>query len=170
MIRLAEPADIPAIHALVERAFRGDSARAGWTHEADLLDGQRTDRAAIGDILNDSAQAILLMIDQGELEACVQVAVRDGNAYLGMLSVAPDRQGRGIGGRLLDAAEDRARRYGATVMEMTVIEQRQELVDYYIRRGYEPTGETRPFPSDNPRFGVPKVGNLRFVVLQKRLA
>src|SRR4051794_13241714 len=46
MFREAGPADLGAIVALVESAYRGESSRAGWTTEADLLDGQRTDRAA----------------------------------------------------------------------------------------------------------------------------
>ena len=39
--------DVEALHGLVTRAYRGDAARLGWTHEADLLDGQRTDVEAL---------------------------------------------------------------------------------------------------------------------------
>ena len=78
--------DIEALHALVEGAYRGESAKRGWTHEADLLGGQRTD-----------------------------------------------------------------------------------LIAYYERRGYSRTGEHRPFPHDDPRFGRPKSPELEFAVLRKSI-
>ena len=43
VFRDAGPEDVPRVVALVERAYRGEASRAGWTTEADLLDGQRTD-------------------------------------------------------------------------------------------------------------------------------
>jgi hypothetical protein len=52
---------------------------------------------------------------------------------------------------------------------MTVIAQRQELIAWYQRRGYSLTGEARPFPTEDPRFGLPKRDDLGFVVLEKRL-
>jgi hypothetical protein len=52
---------------------------------------------------------------------------------------------------------------------MTVLEQRPELLAWYGRRGYLPTGETEPFPYGNPRFGLPRTQDLRFLVLAKRL-
>ena len=51
---------------------------------------------------------------------------------------------------------------------MTVIARRRELIAWYERRGYALTGETRPFPMDDPRFGLPREP-LFFVVLRKRL-
>ena len=53
---------------------------------------------------------------------------------------------------------------------MTVIEQRSELLAWYARRGYRSTGEKEPFPYGNPRFGLPKREDLRFLVLEKELA
>jgi hypothetical protein len=68
------------------------------------------------------------------------------------------------------AAERTARDlFGATRMEMTVIVQRAELIAWYQRRGYRPTGETRPFPATDPRFGLPRRNDLAFVVLEKAL-
>ena len=171
-IRRATASDLPALHALVERAYRGDAARRGWTHEADLLDGQRTDVAALAAMLDDSAQAVLLLLDGDAIAGCVLASrVDDGTAYLGMLSVDPGRQAAGLGRRLIDAAEALAvSAFGARRMEMTVIRQRAELIAYYQRRGYAPTGETRPFPLDDPRFGLPKRRDLEFVVLAKTLS
>lgn len=171
IFRIAGPADVPALHALVEGAFRGESARQGWTHEADLLDGQRTDAAALAAIVADETQALLLAEEAGALQGCVLVADKpEGRAYLGMLTVRPDLQGAGLGGRLVQEAERLARDVlGARTMEMTVIRQRRELIDWYLRKGYADTGREEPFPLDDPRFGLPKTRELVFVVLAKTL-
>ena len=170
-IRPATIADIPALHRLVERAYRGDSARKGWTHEADLLGGQRTDVNALGDMFADPMQQILLAIRADGLVGCVQVSQKNADtAYLGLLSVDPDVQAGGLGKALIDAAEHAARtEFSASKMEMTVIRQRSELIAYYERRGYALTGEERPFPHDDERFGLPVTRDLSFVVLAKAL-
>ncbi|AYG94993.1 GNAT family N-acetyltransferase [Brevundimonas naejangsanensis] len=169
--RLAAPDDVPALRRLIESAYRGDSAKAGWSHEADLLGGQRTDEAELRDILADASRVILLAEVEGVLTGCVQVADQGGGrAYLGLLTVDPTRQAGGLGRRLIDAAEAEARRrFAATRMEMTVIRRRAELIAWYERRGYRLTGETRPFPLDDERFGLPQTRNLEFVVLEKAL-
>jgi ribosomal protein S18 acetylase RimI-like enzyme len=170
-MRPATPADIPALLTLVESAFRGDSAKRGWTHEADLLGGQRTDAETLRAMLADPKQTMLAVEDSGALIGCVCVADKgDGAAYLGMLTVRPDLQGRGLGRALVDGAEAFARDVlGARVMEMTVIKQRQDLIAWYLRHGYADTGREEPFPLDDPRFGLPKTRDLVFVVLAKRL-
>jgi ribosomal protein S18 acetylase RimI-like enzyme len=170
-IRPATLADVPDLNGLVARAYRGDAARAGWTHEADLLDGQRTDTDALAEMIRDPDKIILLAHDHGTLVGCVLVErTGDGSAYLGLLSVEPARQAAGLGRVLIQAAErEAAVRYGASRMEMTVIRQRLELIAYYERRGYTMTGETAPFPLDDPRFGIPRRRDLEFVVLTKTL-
>lgn len=169
LIRTATADDVASLHALVERAYRGEAAREGWTHEADLLDGQRTDRAALDDMLADPRQHILVASVDDVLVGCVLVADQGkGTCYLGMLSVEPSLQAGGLGKRLIEAAEQTARsQFGADCMEMTVIRQRGELIAYYERRGYRLTGEERPFPLDNPRFGIPRTRQLAFVVMAK---
>jgi ribosomal protein S18 acetylase RimI-like enzyme len=171
-IRFASEADLDALHALVHSAYRGDSARQGWTHEADLLDGQRTDRAALDESLADPDQRILVAERDGCLIGCVNIAaVAGGKSYLGMLSVDPAQQAGGIGRALIEAGERiAAELFGATAMEMTVIRQRRELIAWYERRGYALTGEERPFPLDDVRFGLPRRRDLTFVVLEKPLA
>ena len=169
--RPAAPDDVPALHRLIESAYRGDSAKAGWTHEADLLGGQRTDETELRDILADASRVLLLAEIDGVLTGCVQVAKQgEGLAYLGLLTVDPRRQAGGLGRWLIAAAEAEAiDRFGATRMEMTVIRQRVELIAWYERRGYRLTGETRPFPLDDERFGLPQTRELEFVVLEKAL-
>ena len=161
-VRPAEPPDVDAIVALVESAYRGDASRAGWTTEADLLDGQRTDADEVRDALPH-----LLVTD--DLTACCVLEPRGSSGYFGMFAVSPGLQGRGVGSRLLAAAEERARALGLKTVEMTVLSARSELIAYYERRGYRPTGETKPFPYGNERFGKPRTPNLEFVVLRKAL-
>lgn len=169
--RAARLEDVERLRAFVHAAYRGDSARRGWTHEADLLDGQRTDVEALTATVNDPASVILLAERDGALAGCVCIEDKgDGLAYLGMLSVDPERQGEGLGRRLIAEAEAEARRrFGAERMEMTVIVQRRELIDWYVRRGYAETAETRPFPSTDPRFGLPRRDDLAFTVLTRDL-
>ena len=171
MIRNAGHADVAALHTLIESAYRGESAKRGWTHEADLLGGQRTDVAALTEIIADPAQHILILQNGDNIQGCVQITSRShGIAYLGLLSVDPALQAAGIGKHLIAAAEDFARTtLGARNIEMTVIAQRAELIAYYERRGYALTGETREFPLDDPRMGIAKTRDLSFVVLDKTL-
>ena len=172
VFRAATADDVAALHRLIESAYRGETAKAGWTHEADLLGGQRTDPAELTAILTDPARVLLLALTDGAITGCVQVADQgDGLSYLGMLTVQPTLQSAGLGRRLLDAAEATARdRFAATRMEMTVIRQRPELIAWYQRRGYAPTGETRPFPLHDARFGQAFRQDLEFVVLEKTLS
>lgn len=172
--RPAVEADIPAAHALIESAYRGESAKAGWTHEADLLGGQRTDHAALADIINDAKQTLILAEDGEGLIGCVVVADKGARAgeriaYLGMLTVKPTLQAGGLGRRLIETAEAHARGFAAGVMEMTVISRRIELAEWYKRRGYADTARRKPFPLDDPRFGLPRTRDLEFIVLAKRL-
>ncbi len=161
--------NIGALHALVESAYRGESAKRGWTHEADLLDGQRTDAKALREIIEADKQVILLAKNGNSIAGCVQLSrVGDGLAYLGLLTVDPALQAAGLGRELLAASEQFVREHWqAKAIEMTVIRQRNDLIAYYERRGYVRTGELRPFPHGDPRFGRPKSAELEFAVLRK---
>lgn len=162
-ITTASPADAPALKDLLEAAYRGDSARQGWNHEADILDDERTSRAELDALLADPAVTVLTARDGSELIGCVAVTRKDASlAYLGMLCVLPTLQSGGLGRQLLDAAEDLARAEGIAAMEMTVIDSRDALIAWYERRGYAFTGETRPFP-------VLRDPPITFVVLEKPL-
>lgn len=156
---------------LVESAYRGESSRAGWTTEADLLAGQRTDRAEVEALLEEPGACLLLALDADQLVGCVLVKTQThGTAHIGMFAVSPALQGRGLGGGLLAEAERVAQKKGGAVRaRMTVIEQRSELIAWYRRRGYHATGETEAFPYGNARFGLPLRDDLRFSVLEKSL-
>ncbi|MDQ2754233.1 MAG: GNAT family N-acetyltransferase [Actinomycetota bacterium] len=169
--RVGEPSDADAVVALIESAYRGDPSRAGWTTEADLLAGQRTDVDAVLQVIEAPGAVMLLAFDGGgRITACCQVEDRGGSCYFGMFAVAPAAQGSGIGGGLLAEAERWAlERYGAKQMEMTVIRQRQDLIAWYRRRGYQLTGATAPFPYGDERYGIPLRDDLEFVVLVRPL-
>lgn len=164
-VRSAREDDVERVHALVESAYRGDSSRLGWTTEADLLEGQRTDADEVREVLPD----LLLAVEGEELLGCCVLSPRAGHGYFGMFAVRPGLQARGVGSVLLRAAEDRARALDLDRVEMTVLSGRSELLAYYARRGYVATGETRPFPYGDARFGLPRRDDLEFVVLAKPL-
>lgn len=170
-IRDAGTADIPALHGLIESAYRGEASRAGWTTEADLLDGQRTDPDDLADILADPKQGLLTAWRGDELVGCVLIADRgEGTGYFGMLSINPTLQGGGLGRRLVDAAHRvMAEHFGATRVRISVFPQRETLIAWYQRLGYRLTGDTLPFPYGNPRFGLPKRDDLYFVVMEREL-
>jgi ribosomal protein S18 acetylase RimI-like enzyme len=168
--RTASEADVDGIVALVESAYRGDASRAGWTTEADLLDGRRTGPEDVLAQLARPQSRMLLAERDGELLACAHVAVEDGAGYFGMFSVKPGLQGAGIGGQVLAEAERMARDdFGMARMRMTVIDLREELIAWYERRGYRRTGIKKPFPYGDERFGLPRRDDLRFEVLEKTL-
>ncbi|MBC7793269.1 MAG: GNAT family N-acetyltransferase [Clostridia bacterium] len=171
IIRRATVDDLLSVHRLVESGYRGESAKRGWTHEADLLHGQRTDIDSLYDVVRDSKNAILIAFADTALVGCVQVAAKSvTRGYLGMLTVDPSLQSKGLGRKLIASAEAYVREtWASRTMEMTVIEQRPELIAYYERRGYRNTGRREPFPLDDPRFGIPTRQDLVFVVLEKVL-
>ncbi|HEY8481947.1 MAG TPA: GNAT family N-acetyltransferase [Spirillospora sp.] len=168
--RTATKSDVPALVDLVERAYRGDASRAGWTTEADLLGGQRTDPDMVAAIVDDPSGRMLIAEADGTLLACCQLERGDDHAYFGMFAVDPNLQGGGLGKRVLAEAERVAREeWGAAEMRMTVITLREELIAWYVRRGYVRTGQKKPFPYGDERYGLPKRDDLEFEVLAKKL-
>lgn len=167
IIRPATPADLSALEKLVNSAYRGDSSRRGWTTEADLLDGIRTSEDSLQKMIQKPESVILVLEEEGSINACVYLEHRGQVLYLGMLTVKPDLQARGLGAMLMKAAEEKALNLGCTSVQMTVITERESLINYYKRKGFMDTGERKPFPND-PSFGLPKKP-LQFLVMEKRL-
>jgi GNAT superfamily N-acetyltransferase len=171
VFRAAGTADIAAVVALVESAYRGESGLRGWTTESHLLDGQRTDVEDVTAVITRPGSLLLLAEHDGRLLACCQLERQGGSAYFGMFAVTPLEQGGGLGKRVLAAAESMARdEWQCRSMTMTVIEQRDELIAFYERRGYRRTGEYKPFPYGDERFGIPRRADLRFELLRKDFA
>lgn len=160
--------DADELNVLVNSAYRGDSSRRGWTTEADLIDGTRTDAALLAELLQKPETVILKYVEKGKTLGCVELRKDKGRLYLGMLTVQPDIQGKGIGKELLRAAERWARKQQCTAIFMNVLSVRHELIGWYLRHGYQVTNERKPFAFTDPRFGQPKT-QLEFVVLEKDL-
>lgn len=168
--RAATAADVGAIVALVESAYRGDSGRRGWTTESDLLDGQRTDPDGVAAVIAKPGNRVLLAHREGFLLTCAHIEKQDDACYFGMFAVNPDLQGGGVGKQMMQEAERIARdEYKCGQMEMTVISIRNDLIAWYERRGYKRTGVYKPFPYGDERYGIPKRDDLRFELLVKNL-
>ena len=169
--RPATAADAPALVGLVNSAYRGDSSKAGWTTEADLLGGQRIDVDGLTETIATPGNVILLHARDHVPVACVHLERTGEDCYLGMLTIRPTTQGMGLGRQLLEAAERWAiEHWSSRLMHMTVIVQRSELIAWYERRGYRRTGERKPFPYGDERFGLPRRPDLAFEVLCKPLS
>lgn len=169
----ATETDLLSVVALVNSAYRGDSSRQGWATEADALGGQRIDISMLRNDLAKQPEAHLLLLrdaPEAPLLGCVWLEPDETDIwYLGMLTVRPDLQDRQLGRRLLADAEEVARGRGARRIRMTVLSIREALIGWYVRRGYAFTGDTKPFPYGNERFGIPLRDDLHFVLLEKAL-
>ncbi|HEX4864304.1 MAG TPA: GNAT family N-acetyltransferase [Acidimicrobiales bacterium] len=164
--RVAVPADVDAIVALVESAYRGESSAAGWTTEAHLIDGQRTDATEVASLVGGPASLIILADVAGRLCGCCHIQrITPEAARFGMFAVDPDLQGGGIGRGLIVEACRTGVSWGAARLEMAVIRQRSDLIAWYGRLGFLPTGKTERFPYGDERFGRPRRPDLEFVVL-----
>jgi GNAT superfamily N-acetyltransferase len=165
----AAEADYAAIVELANLAFRGSGATQSWNTEARYIEGERLNEALLREDLARAPEAFLLTYREGgPLLGTVWLEPKDeGVWYLGLLAVRPDLQKRQLGRGLLAAAEEYARVRGAKTIRMTVVQVRDTLIAWYLRRGYVLTGETEPFPYEDERFGRPLRSDLHFVILAK---
>ena len=172
-VRPAETPDLPQVVALMNIAYRGTAAQAGWTSEESYIDGDRTSEAALTVQLATQPDGFLLVTPaehHNSIVGCVWLEpLTEKIWYLGSLTVDPTLQNAGVGRKLLESAEQWAIDRGALKMQMTVINIRDTLIAWYERRGYTLTGEVRPFPYGDNRFGDPRRNDLAFVVLEKIL-
>jgi len=170
----AEASDIPAVVALMNRAFRGTGPVQSWNSEAVYIAGDRTSVALLAADIAEKPEARLLVVRDAATRApiaSVWLAPQgDGVWYLGSLTIDPALQNGGAGRRMLAASEDWVRGRGGRTVRMTVVNLRDTLIAWYLRRGYRLTGETERFPYDDARFGMPLRDDLHFVVLEKTLS
>lgn len=168
-IRKATIEDAVQIAALVNSAYRGDYAKQGWTTEADLIDGTRTDAEVLSEAIQKRDTTILKYEQNGSILACVELVAQPPDLYIGMLTVEPRLQGKGVGKIMLQAAEAFGKKLRHATVKMTVISVRNELIAWYKRHGYTDTGKRKPFAFSDPRFGQPKKP-LEFIILEKKLS
>lgn len=127
--RPAQPPDADRIAELVNHAFQVESA---------FKNGDRTNAAEILRLL-DKGKFVLMERD-GLVGACVYVEPRADRAYVGMLSVAPDLQGAGVGSRLLTEVENECRHAGYIALDLRFVHLRSDLQTYYRKRGFVEKG------------------------------
>lgn len=167
-ISIATEKDIDKLILLINSAYRGETAKKGWTHESDLIEGDsRIDRISLEKIMSDPNATILKYEEKETISGCVYLEKKNSSLYLGLLSVSPDLQAKGIGKKLLNAAEEHALIINCNKIEMTVITMRAKLIAWYERHGYHQTNQKQPFP-ENESFGTPVIP-LEFVVMEKKL-
>ncbi len=169
LISIATPEDVPSLITLLNSAYRGQAAKKGWTHEADLIEGEeRMDAATLLQMMQDPNAVIVKYVSGKEIIGCVYLQKQGEALYLGMLSVSPGLQAQGIGKQLLAYAEGIAKEKQCSKIEMRVISKRHELIQWYERHGYQDSGKRIPFDA-KPKFGVPREP-VEFMIMVKPLA
>jgi N-acetylglutamate synthase-like GNAT family acetyltransferase len=168
--RRAIASDAEDLVQVIRSAYRGDISRHGWTSEADLVGGDRINVDQVLALINAQNSFFLVVEKDREIIGCCHIGDHgDGQSYFGTFSIRPTLQGAGLGDYLLREAERQAVvTYKSTQMELAVLDQQTKLIEWYERRGFQRTGETRPFPADE-KFARPLRENLYFVVLKKDL-
>jgi ribosomal protein S18 acetylase RimI-like enzyme len=178
--RYATQADVPPLVDLIERAYRGPSTKGEWMSEAHLLKGPRTSHADIWGLIADAHSRFLVAELDGRLAGCCllqktkavdgqSAKAGDASAYFGMFAINPDIHSTGLGKTVLAEAERRVRElWNAKAMVMTVINVRDQLIEYYKRRGYHLTGARHPFPFNETTGEVTRDFDL--VEMKKQLA
>ncbi len=170
IFRRAVSEDASRIVALINSAYRGETSRQGWTTEADLLRGSRTEINEVTNLITADNSMLLLCLDAETLLGSVTLERHDDAAHLGMFAVQPQQQGQGIGKQLLAFAEHAAvDAWGVKSMVMSVITLRQELIAFYQRRGYHLTGTLKAFPAES-KLWEPLVSNLKLGLMEKSFA
>ena len=168
MIIKATLQDIPALTILINSAYRGETSKKGWTTEANLLEGKRTNEEELTETLLDPKNTILKFTDNNTIIGSVLLIEKEHQLYLGMLTVSPELQNSGIGKKLLAEAENHAKALGLSSIIMTVISVREELVAWYKRHGYVDTGEREAFPESEIHVTISE-NPLEFIYLEKKI-
>lgn len=168
MISKATIEDISALTTLINSAYRGESSRKGWTTEAHLLEGKRTDEQEMTEIFLDPKNTILKFTENDKIIGSVLLVEKGHQLYLGMLTVSPELQNSGIGKKLLAEAENHAKTLGLSSIIMTVISVREELIAWYKRHGYIDTGEREAFPESEIHITISDKP-LEFIYLEKNI-
>ena len=151
-VRMAEEADVEPLARLINAAF---------VVEQPFIEGERIDPAGVRKYMQKGK--FLVAKDAAELTGCVYVELRGERGYLGLLGVAPARQGTGLGRKLMEAAEDYFQAAGCRGIDLRIISPRTPLPKFYEHMGYRQTG-TAPFAPD-----VPVKVTCHYILMSKEL-
>jgi ribosomal protein S18 acetylase RimI-like enzyme len=168
MITKATLQDIPALNILINSAYRGETSKKGWTTEANILEGKRTNEEELTETIQNPKNTILKYTDNDQIIGSVLLVEKEDQLYLGMLTVSPELQNSGIGKKMLAEAENHAKALGLSSIIMTVISVREELIAWYKRHGYVDTGEREAFPESEIHITISDVP-LEFIYLEKSI-
>ncbi|MDE2133675.1 MAG: GNAT family N-acetyltransferase [Alphaproteobacteria bacterium] len=152
--REATDGDVECVVKLINEAFA--------PAERVLYDGPRIDASGVCQ-KQTTGTFILENGPEGTIRGCVYVEIGADGGYFGLLAVSPACQRQGIAQALIREAESFAQARGCSVMEIKVVNHRQELFPFYCKAGYSVAG-TEPFEYE--RLLVPS----HFVVMRKELA
>lgn len=147
IIRPAGLSDLEALQAVIQRAYRGRSASASWSHEGELPEGERVSRGDLEALLAAPDARLSLAEVAGHIVgSSLVVAVAPGRCEIRLVSVDPSFQGEGLGGQLLGQAEALAvDAFAASHAVIEVLQHKSRLIAYYERRGYRRTDGSRPY-------------------------
>jgi N-acetylglutamate synthase-like GNAT family acetyltransferase len=129
-MRTATVEDVPKLVALLNTAF---------AMERDFMDRERIYTPEVEAYMK-AGTYFVVDGEGGALDACMYLEQRSDRMYLGMLAVNPERQGRGLGKRLLTFAEQRAVAAGCQGLDIRVVNLRSELPPFYHALGFVETG------------------------------
>ena len=166
--RIANESDASAISKLVNAAYRPGSGTSSWTHESELVAGERTNPTQVAEIISKPNSAVIVGINNSEIIACVHIEKEGSSCHIGMLAVNPMLQGSGAGKQILAQAEKHAIEvFNSEKFVIIVVSSRGELISFYMRRGYQNTGTVIDYPL-SAGAGIPKSSDLKVEVLEKR--
>ncbi|KAJ0110257.1 gnat family [Diaporthe amygdali] len=169
--RIATPDDAAQLQNLVQCAFRAEDTRDRWTGSMELASQFHIGvEEVMANITNPDCVVLMATDNNGALVASVETFRRSAVlARLSMLAVDQNHQRGGLGRQVLAYAEDYCQRtWGIKRLGLNALSTRQELISWYMRCGFQKTGETSAFPRD--RFaGLALPEDLCFVELEKDL-
>jgi N-acetylglutamate synthase-like GNAT family acetyltransferase len=136
-LRLAQDTDAERLMHLINAAF----------HKAEgyIIGRDRADLELVRSLL--AQGEFLVAEDNARLVGCVYLEHKGERAYLGLLSVSPERQKTGVGSILMRESEQRCVRNGCRFIDLKTLNLRTDNRAFYKRRGYLETG-TEPFPPE----------------------
>lgn len=148
IIRPAELSDLDVLQAVIQRAYRGRSASASWSHEGELPEGERIGRGDLETLLAAANSRLSVAEIAGRvIGSSLVVEVAPGQCEIRLISVDPSFQAKGVGDGLLRHAESLAvEAFAARHAVIEVLQHKSRLIAYYQRRGYRQTDGSRPYP------------------------
>jgi GNAT superfamily N-acetyltransferase len=131
MIRCARPADRAAIERIVRAAYGLYVERIGKP-PGPMLDDYTA-------LISDGRVSVLEEADR-TMAAIIVLLPEPDHLLLDNIAVRPDRQGQGLGRRLIAFAEEQARRLGHSEVRLYTHEKMTENIALYTRLGFVETG------------------------------